>query len=534
MIKKIATVLAVVVLCLSLVFYDNIVALFNTSVNKTLGRDVTSGYGVSSSNELAVEVGMKVLKDGGNAVDAAAAISYVLGVVEPYGSGIGGGGAMLVYLPDSKDYKFYNYRETAPITSETMKSTIGVPGFVKGIEQVQKEHGKLKMSDLLEPAIEYARDGFEMNQNLYNRLSVYKGYTDLSQMTQFFDDDGEPRPVGENIVQPELAETLTEIQKNGSDAFYSGSIADKLVASASGLKKEDLASYKIEEQKPVTGTFNGYDIVTAPAPFSGITLLQILNMIEYVDLPSYDEDPAKYLEEMSKITNIAYTSRQANISDPNFNTESKNYNKLTTAKYAKYLYNKNEVSDIEDMESEDTTAFVVTDSSGMIVSCTNTLGDFFGSQLSVGGFFLNDASTHFNQNEYSINSYEAGKRSRTFIAPSIISKGDEFVMGISTQGGNVIPQALAQVINWNLREGVDLQKSVDKPRFVFRGKEIYSEEDISNDIKQKVAGENKKYSIIYYDSNVMYGSIQAITKHKNLGIKGAADARRRGTYQVKY
>ena len=103
-------------------------------------------------------------------------------------------------------------------------------------------------------------------------------------------------------------------------------------------------------------------------------------------------------------TNIAYTSRQANISDPNFNTESKNYNKLTTAKYAKYLYNKNEVSDIEDMESEDTTAFVVTDSSGMIVSCTNTLGDFFGSQLSVGGFFLNDASTHFNQNEYSINS----------------------------------------------------------------------------------------------------------------------------------
>ena len=257
-------------------------------------------------------------------------------------------------------------------------------------------------------------------------------------------------------------------------------------------------------------------------------------MIEYVDLPSYDEDPAKYLEEMSKITNIAYTSRQANISDPNFNTESKNYNKLTTAKYAKYLYNKNEVSDIEDMESEDTTAFVVTDSSGMIVSCTNTLGDFFGSQLSVGGFFLNDASTHFNQNEYSINSYEAGKRSRTFIAPSIISKGDEFVMGISTPGGNVIPQALAQVINWNLREGVDLQKSVDKPRFVFRGKEIYSEEDISNDIKQKVAGENKKYSIIYYDSNVMYGSIQAITKHKNLGIKGAADDRRRGTYQVKY
>lgn len=534
MAKKIASVFAVIVLCLSLVFYDNIAALFNKSVNKALDRDVTSGYGVSSSNELAVEVGMKVLKDGGNAVDAAAAISYVLGVVEPYGSGIGGGGCMLVYLPDSKDYKFYNYRETAPISSDTMTSTIGVPGFVKGIETVQSEHGKLDMSDLLQPAIDLAKDGFEMNQNLYNRLSVYKGYSDLSQMTQFFEEGGEPKAVGKNIVQPELAETLTQIQENGSDAFYKGEIAQKLTT-GTYLTTDDLSSYKIEEQKPITGDFNGYDVVTAPAPFSGVTLLQILNMIEYVDLPSYDEDPVEYIEEMTKICNIAYTSRQANISDPNFNSEEKDYEKLTTDKYAKYLYKKNEVKDIDDMESEDTTAFVVTDSSGMVVSCTNTLGDFFGSQVSVGGFFLNDASVHFNENSYSINKYEPGKRSRTFIAPSIITKGDEFMMGIATPGGNVIPQALAQVINWNLRDGVDLQKAVDKPRFVFRNsKEVYYEEEIPDDIRQQIAADGNTYSLIYYDSNIMYGSIQAITKDKDLGISGTADERRRGTYEVKY
>lgn len=534
MAKKIAGAIAVIILCLSLVFYDNIVAHFNTSVNKALDRDVTSGYGVSSSNELAVEVGMKVLEDGGNAVDAAAAISYVLGVVEPYGSGIGGGGCMLVYLPDSKEYKFYNYRETAPISSDTMVTTIGVPGFVKGIETVQSEHGKLEMSDLLQPAIDLAKDGFEMNQNLYNRLSVYKGYSNLSQMTQFFETNGEPKAVGKDIVQPELAETLTAIQKNGSDAFYTGEVAQKLIQEGN-LTAKDLSSYEIEEQEPIVGEFNGYDVVTAPAPFSGVTLLQILNMIEYVDLPSYDEDPVKYIEEMTKICNIAYTSRQANISDPNFNDEEKDYEKLITDKYAKYLYKKNEVKDIEDMESEDTTAFVVTDSSGMIVSCTNTLGDFFGSQISVGGFFLNDASIHFNENDYSINKYEPGKRSRTFIAPAIITKGDEFMMGISTPGGNVIPQALAQVINWNLREGVALQKAVDKPRFVFRNsKEVYYEEEIPDNIREEIAADGNTYSLIYYDSNIMYGSIQAITKDKDLGISGVADERRRGTYDVKY
>ena len=243
----------------------------------------------------------------------------------------------------------------------------------------------------------------------------------------------------------------------------------------------------------------------------------------------------KYVEEMTKISNIAYTSRQANISDPNFNSEEKDYQKLTTDKYAKYLYKKNEVKDIDDMESEDTTAFVVTDSSGMVVSCTNTLGDFFGSQVSVGGFFLNDASVHFNENSYSINKYEPGKRSRTFIAPSIITKGDDFMMGIATPGGNVIPQVLAQVINWNLRDGVDLQKAVDKPRFVFRNsKEVYYEEEIPDDIRQQVVADGNTYSLIYYDSNIMYGSIQAITKDKDLGISGTADERRRGTYEVKY
>ena len=226
--KQVASVLLAVALGLSLIFYDNIQSMFNVGVNKVLKRNGLEGYGVSSSNPLAVKVGMKVLEDGGNAADAAVAISYVLGVVEPYGSGIGGGGAMLIYSPKDNKFEFFNYRETAPISSDTQISGIGVPGFVKGMEDVNKAYGVKSMSELLQPAIDYAENGFEMDTNLYNRLNVFKGYSDMSSLSTFYDENGEPKSEGTTIVQRELADTLKSIQKDGSESFYSGTIAKNL------------------------------------------------------------------------------------------------------------------------------------------------------------------------------------------------------------------------------------------------------------------------------------------------------------------
>ena len=524
MAKKIICLFVTIVFCLGIFFRSNILSIFN--------KDVDSAYGVSSSNVIAVDVGMDVLEKGGNAVDAAAAISYVLGVVEPYGSGIGGGGCMLIYLPEDEDYKFYNYRETALANSNPKKSTVGVPGLVKGIEEIQNKYGELDMSDLLQYSIDLSKNGFEMNQNLYNRL---KDYSELEKFPEFYNSNGQPKEVGTNIVQLELAKTLEEIQKEGSKAFYSGSIADKLIKEGY-MTKNDLESYKVEEQTPIRGTFNGYDIVTAPPPFSGITLIQILNMVEYKDLPTYEENPSEYIDEMYKITNIAYASRLANISDPDFVDEDKDYQKLATKEYSEYLYNKNYTKYEDDTtESKDTTSFVVTDKNGMMVSCTNTLGELFGSQDYVGGFFLNNSSANFNENKNSINYYEPGKRSRTFIAPAIITKGNDYIMGIGSPGGDVIPQALAQVINDNLRNKEDLQKSVEKPRFVFmNNKEIYCEEEISSDIIGQIVSDGRNYSLIRDDSNLLYGSIHAIVKDKDEGILGVSDSRRRGEYKVKY
>ena len=528
--KQIASVLLVIVLGLSLVFYDNIQTMFTVGINKVLKRDGLEGYGVSSSNPLAVKVGMDVLENGGNAADAAVAISYVLGVVEPYGSGIGGGGAMLVYSPEEDDFKFFNYRETAPISSSTQISGIGVPGFVQGMEDVNNTYGTKDMKELIQPAIDYAENGFEMDTNLYNRLDVFKGYSDMNSLTAFYDENGEPKREGTTIVQPELASTLKTIQEGGADAFYNGVIAQQLTL-GNLLKPEDLSTYKTEILEPITGEFDGYEVITAPAPFSGATLLQILKMAEYVDVQKFASNETDYLEKMSQIVNIAYTDRMANIADPNF--EDVDSQKFVTDDYVKKLYEKKYVEDITEDESEDTTAFVVTDKNGMVVSCTNTLGDFFGSQVTVGGFFLNDSVGHFNEKSYSINAYAPGKRSRTFIAPTIIRKGEDFIMGIGSPGGNVIPQAISEVLLNYFKFDESISTSIDEPRTVFRNNtEILTERQLSDDVINEMT--SKGYSVSYYDSNVFYGSIQTIIKDKSEGITGGADYRRRGEYEVKY
>ena len=519
--KKVICLSIVLFLCLGIVLKINIIPFYY--------KNIDSAYGISSSNSTAVDVGMKVLKSGGNAIDAAAAISYVLGVVEPYSSGIGGGGCMLIYFPETKDYKFYNYREKALINSDTRKSTIGTPGLVKGIEEIQSKHGKLNMSDLIQYSIDLAQNGFKMNENLYYKLSQDSS---LEKYSQFYSSKGKPKSIGDTVIQEDLAQTLIQIKENGSKAFYYGVIAQELIKEGY-VTKEDLQNYDVKEQETIKGSFNGYDIVTAPPPFSGITLIQILNMIEYMDVPSFEENPVKYIEDMHDITNIAYTSRQANISDPAFAEKDKDYQKLATKKYAKYIYNKYDNIYQKDSESKDTTSFVVIDKDGMVVSCTNTLGDFFGSQVTVGGFFLNDSVGHFNENSNSINAYEPGKRSRTFIAPTIIKKGDDFIMGIASPGGNVIPQAISEVLLDNLKFGKNISDSIETPRTVFRNNtEILTERELSDSVINKITSDG--YSISYYDSNIFYGSIQTIIKDKAKGITGGADYRRRGEYKVKY
>ncbi|MFL1616459.1 gamma-glutamyltransferase, partial [Acinetobacter baumannii] len=188
----------------------------------------SGGYGVSSSNPVAVEVGMDVLEEGGNAVDAAIAVSYALGVVEPYGSGIGGGGGMLI-LPGNQSEKptFFDYRETSPLSNKGSEKEIGVPGFVKGMETINEKYGSKKMDQLIDPAIKLANDGFPVGQQLSERLKGAQYRLSEDEIPNFFPGN-KPIEEGEKLKQPELAETLELIKKKGSDVFYNGKLAEKI------------------------------------------------------------------------------------------------------------------------------------------------------------------------------------------------------------------------------------------------------------------------------------------------------------------
>ncbi|AVX07219.1 gamma-glutamyltransferase [Priestia megaterium] len=499
----------------------------------------SGGYGVSSSNPIAVEVGMDVLEEGGNAVDAAVAVSYALGVVEPYGSGIGGGGGMLILPGDQSDKPtFFDYRETSPTSSEDSEEGIGVPGFVKGMETVHEKYGSKKMDELIEPAIKLADDGFPVGQQLAERLKGAQYRLSEDEIPNFFPGN-QPIEEGEKLEQPELGETLELIKEKGSGVFYNGELAEEIADEVPGIQKSDLEEYSVEEREPVQGEFAGYDVISAPPPFSGITLIQSLQMAEMLNVQKAEEDTALFTHLTSEITNRANSDRVKHIGDPAFSEIDEK--ELTDKEYSRELaqdISLNELSEKYQLKGKDleeehisTTHFVVTDKDGTVVSVTNTLSNFFGSGENVEGFFLNNNLNNFNNIKNSLNYYEPGKRSRTFTAPTILRKDNE-VIGIGTPGGSRIPMMLTEVLVRHLLFKESLQDAIDAPRFSIENNHLYTEFQYPTSIREELEGMG--YDVEEKSSSIYYGGVQAIViDQKDNVIYGGADPRRQGTWKVK-
>ncbi|MEK6446681.1 gamma-glutamyltransferase [Priestia aryabhattai] len=499
----------------------------------------SGGYGVSSSNPIAVEVGMDVLEEGGNAVDAAIAVSYALGVVEPYGSGIGGGGGMLI-LPGNQSDKpaFFDYRETSPTSGGDSEEGIGVPGFVKGMETVHEKYGSKKMDQLIEPAIKLANDGFPVGQQLAERLKGAQYRLSEDEIPNFFPGN-QPIEEGEKLKQPELGETLELIKEKGSDVFYNGKLAEEIADEVPGIQKSDLEKYSVEEREPVQGEFAGYDVISAPPPFSGITLIQSLQMAEMLNVQKAEEDTALFTHLTSEITNRANSDRVKHIGDPAFSEIDEK--ELTDKEYSRELaqdVSLNKLSEKYQLKGNDleeehisTTHFVVTDKDGTVVSVTNTLSNFFGSGENVEGFFLNNNLNNFNNIKNSLNYYEPGKRSRTFTAPTILRKDNE-VIGIGTPGGSRIPMMLTEVLVRHLLFKESLQDAIDAPRFSIENNHLYTEFQYPTSIREELEGMG--YDVEEKSSSIYYGGVQAIViDQKDNVIYGGADPRRQGTWKVK-
>ena len=462
---------------------------------------------VTSSSKLASEVGVEVLKQGGNAVDAAIATAFALAVTWPSAGNIGGGGFM-VYHGDNGHATTFDFREKAPLAStERMylgldgnvvansnhigALAVGVPGTVAGLWKSHQELGSLPWSELVAPAVKLARDGIPISYSLYTGFSRSKGRFDQypSSAAKFFKADGSLYEMGETWRQPDLAHTLELIQNNGADGFYKGENAERLagfMADIGGIiTEEDLLKYEPQEREPIRGTYRGYDIVSMPPPSSGgVILVEMLNILEGFDLADMGHNSADYLHVLTETMRRAYADRAEHLGDPDFN-EGMPLQRLMDKDYAETLRasidmdaaSESSPADFAQIyESEETTHFSIVDKEGNMVSMTYTLEFGYGSGIVVegGGYLLNNEMGDFNAVPgvttvrgligTAPNLVEPEKRPLSSMTPTIVAKDGKPVFTAGSPGGKTIINTTMQVILNVIDHEMNIAQSVEAGR----------------------------------------------------------------------
>lgn len=467
------------------------------------GPTAHAGHGmVVSVSRPASEVGVAVLQKGGNAVDAAVATAFALAVTWPEAGNLGGGGFMLV-APSGKDAPtFFDYRETAPAAATKAMFAgdkpaskyllVGTPGTVRGLALAHKRFGKLTWKDVVTPAVKLAADGFAMDAALAAALNgVVARHADNAELRRVYGkDNGKAKwQAGDPLVQPDLAKTLRAIADDGADAFYTGPIAEQLVAEmkAGGglLTKDDLAKYTAKERQPIHGTYRGFDVYGPPPPSSGgICLIEMLNILENFDLKKQGRYAPETLHLLIEAMRRGYCDRAKYLGDPDF---VKIPAELTTKKYAAELAkqialdkatpSRQLAKDIAIQgEGPDTTHFSVVDKDGMAVSNTYTLEESFGGRIVVkgAGFLLNDEMGDFNprpgvtttrgQIGTAANQVAPGKRMLSSMTPVIVRRdGKPYLVTGSPGGRTIINTVLCVTLNV-LEFEMPLRAAVDAPR----------------------------------------------------------------------
>jgi gamma-glutamyltranspeptidase/glutathione hydrolase len=463
---------------------------------------------VVTAQHLATRVGVEVLKDGGNAVDAAVAVGYALAVVYPAAGNLGGGGFMLIRKADGTA-EALDYRERGPLAAtrdmyldaqgNVMKglstegyNAVAVPGTVAGLALAHKRHGKLKWAEVVEPARKLAADGFEVSFHLARSLSLKSTIAKMQafpESRRIYQRDGRFYEMGERIVQPELAAVLARIKTNPRD-FYEGETARMIVADmkASGgiITAEDLRTYEPTVRQPLRGTYRGYDILTMPPPSSGgIALIEMLNMLEPVDLKALGWHSSQYTHLMIETMRRAFADRAAYLGDADFvkvpvsgltsreYAESRRKTITDKATPSQEVMGGNPSAD----ESPDTTHYSIVDADGNVVSNTYTLNDSYGAGVTAKGtgILLNNEMDDFTSkvgvaNDYGLIQGEANaiapkKRPLSSMTPTIVLKDGKPYFAIGSPGGptiiNTVLQTIVNVIDFDM----DIQQAVSVPRF---------------------------------------------------------------------
>lgn len=464
---------------------------------------------VVGPERLASEAGLAMLQQGGNAVDAAVATGFALAVTLPRAGNIGGGGFMLVHLAAENRNIFIDYREMAPAAAtrdmfltpdgEVDKGRAyfshqasGVPGTVAGLIHALENYGTLPLATVLQPAIDLAADGFDMDITLHQNLSARAQRLAQNEETRrIFLREGNRAPaIGSRFKQPDLAATLQRIADGGKDGFYSGRTAELIAADmkANGglITEQDLASYEAVERTAVTGQFRDYRIVSAPPPSSGgIHVIQMLNILEPYPLASWGHNSAQYLHHVIEAMKLAYADRSEHLGDPERMAAPVDF--LLAKEYAdsrRKLIKPDRATASSDIapgvmpapESPDTTHYSVADSAGNVVSNTYTLNFSFGSHITIPGtgILMNNEMDDFAArpgfpNAYGLvqgetNSVAPGRRPLSSMTPTLVFKNGEPWLATGSPGGSLIITSVLQTVLNAMAFDMNVAEAAAAPR----------------------------------------------------------------------
>lgn len=464
---------------------------------------------VASEQELATQIGVDILKAGGNAVDAAVAVGFALAVALPNAGNIGGGGFMMVHDARSGKDIALDFREVAPrgasrnmyldaggkvIDGKSLYThyAVGVPGTVAGMTHALSRWGSMPLARVMAPAIALADKGYPVSVTLAKTLDQEKKNMGRWPATQaVFWRNGAPLQSGQRLVQKDLAQSLRLISQQGAKAFYQGAIAQKIVAEmaphANALSLQDLRDYKVAEREPVRGSYRGYQIVTMPPPSSGgAHLIQILNMMERWPMNQWGADSAQSVHYMTEAMKLAYADRSEYLGDPDFvkiplkGLISKSYASELAASIKPQQARP--AKDIrpgrpQPYESDQTTHYSVVDKAGNAVAVTYTLNTNFGSGIVAKGtgILLNNEMDDFSAkpgvaNAYGLvggdaNAVQAGKRPLSSMTPTLVLKDGKPVLVTGSPGGaRIITTVLQQVVN-HIDFGMNPAEAAATPRF---------------------------------------------------------------------
>jgi gamma-glutamyltranspeptidase/glutathione hydrolase len=538
---------------------------------------IAKSHMVAAANPLAVEAGLEILRAGGTAVDAAVGVQLVLNLVEPQSSGIGGGAFLLYWRASTAQLKTYDGRETAPaaaradrflVDGHPMKfaeaafsgASVGVPGTMRLLQAVHKEHGRLPWAQLFAPAIRIAEQGFHVSPRLHALLRWHGAHSFApAARSYFFDRSGSARPIGHLLKNPEFAATLRTIAERGADAFYEGAIARAIVGAADGaaghrgdITLADLAGYRVIEREPVCVGYRSYRICGMGPPSSGgLAVGQVLKLLEAFDLGRGPADAlnVRALHLMAEAQKLAFADRNRYVGDPGF------VSVPAGLLDAGYLNVRRALIDPATamgkasagtppqvgllvpgadatVEQDGTTHFSIVDPDGNVLSTTSSIETAFGSRLWAAGFLLNNELTDFAFRPVDgaggplANAVGPGKRPRSSMAPTIVfdERGKPWATLGSTSGPWIIShvvRTLVALIDWKL----DAQAAVSLMNFGSLGGPLGMEVDHRSALWHalKVRPYGHRISADFLNSGT-----HVIVIRQGRGLEGGADPRREG------